>query len=67
MAFPETWLNELMNRNDIVSVVSEYTRLSPKGGVFGDSVLFIPSAMHRSPSAPTSRFFIASAVKPAGA
>ena len=32
MAFPETWLNELMNRNDIVSVVSEYTRLSPKGG-----------------------------------
>lgn len=32
MAFPEAWLNELMNRNDIVSVVSEYTRLSPKGG-----------------------------------
>ena len=67
MAFPETWLNELMNRHDIVSVVSEYTRLSPRGGRLGDSVLFIPSAMHRSPSAPTSRFFIASAVKPAGA
>lgn len=67
MAFPETWLNELMNRNDIVSVVSEYTRLPRKAGVFGDSVLFIPSAMRRSPSAPTSRFFIVSAVKPAGA
>lgn len=32
MALPETWMNELMNRNDIVSVVSEYTQLKPKGG-----------------------------------
>ncbi len=32
LAFPETWMNELMSRNDIVSVVSEYTRLKPKGG-----------------------------------
>lgn len=32
MALPESWMNELMNRNDIVSVVSEYTRLKPKGG-----------------------------------
>ncbi|MBR3298334.1 MAG: DNA primase [Clostridia bacterium] len=32
MAFPETWMNELMNKNEIVSVISEYTHLSPKGG-----------------------------------
>ena len=32
MAFPEHWMNDLMNKNEIVSVISEYTRLSPKGG-----------------------------------
>lgn len=32
MAFPEAWLNELMNKNEIVSVISEYTKLEPKGG-----------------------------------
>lgn len=31
MAFPEAWMNELMDRNDIVSVASEYTRLTPRG------------------------------------
>lgn len=31
MAFPEAWMNELMDRNDIVSVASDYTRLTPKG------------------------------------
>lgn len=32
MAFPDSWMRELMNRNDIVSVISEYTRLNAKGG-----------------------------------
>ena len=29
--FPEAWMNELMSRNDIVSVVSEYTHLTSRG------------------------------------
>lgn len=32
MAFPEAWMNELMNRNDIAQVISEYTQLTPRGG-----------------------------------
>lgn len=32
VAFPEAWLNELMSKNDIASVISEYVQLSPKGG-----------------------------------
>ncbi|MBO4848494.1 MAG: DNA primase [Clostridia bacterium] len=32
MAFPEAWLNELMSKNDIASVISEYVQLTPKGG-----------------------------------
>jgi DNA primase len=31
MALPDSWLAELLSKNDIVSVVSEYTALSPKG------------------------------------
>lgn len=31
MAFPESWLNELIGKNDIVSVVSSYVDLKPKG------------------------------------
>ena len=31
MAFPEAWMNELLNKNDIVSVISEYIELKPKG------------------------------------
>lgn len=31
MAFPSTWLDELLHKNDIVSVVSEYVELKPKG------------------------------------
>lgn len=31
MAFPESWLNELLSKNDIVSVVSSYVELKPKG------------------------------------
>lgn len=32
MAFPDAWLNELMRRNDIVSVISDYVQLNPRGG-----------------------------------
>lgn len=32
--FPDDWLNELLAKTDIVSLVSEYTALSPKGGRF---------------------------------
>lgn len=32
MAFPEAWLNELMSKNDIASVVSEVVQLTPRGG-----------------------------------
>ncbi len=32
--FPEEWLNELLAKTDIVSVASDYTALSPKGGRF---------------------------------
>lgn len=32
LAFPDNWMNDLMNKNEIVSVVSEYTHLAPKGG-----------------------------------
>lgn len=32
MAFPQAWMHELMSRNDIVSVISEYTKLTSKGG-----------------------------------
>ncbi len=31
MAYPESWLNELIGKNDIVSVVSSYIELKPKG------------------------------------
>ena len=30
--FPEAWLNELLSRTDIVSVVSQYVSLKPRGG-----------------------------------
>lgn len=30
--FPDIWMNELLTKTDIVSLVSEYTSLSPKGG-----------------------------------
>lgn len=30
-AFPEAWMNELLARNDIVSVISQYVQLKPKG------------------------------------
>lgn len=32
MAFPDAWLSELLSKNDIASVISEYTELKPKGG-----------------------------------
>ncbi len=32
MAFPDAWLNELLRKNDIVSVISEYVQLTPRGG-----------------------------------
>lgn len=31
MAYPESWLNELIGKNDIVTVVSSYVDLKPKG------------------------------------
>ena len=31
MAYPDSWLNELIGKNDIVSVVSSYVDLKPKG------------------------------------
>lgn len=31
MAFPNAWLDELLHKNDIVSIVSEYVELKPKG------------------------------------
>lgn len=31
MAFPEAWMNELLSKNDIVSVISETVQLTPKG------------------------------------
>ena len=31
MAYPESWLNELLSKNDIVTVVSSYIELKPKG------------------------------------
>lgn len=31
MAYPEQWMNELLNKSDIVTVVSSYTELKPKG------------------------------------
>ncbi|HIU94427.1 MAG TPA: DNA primase, partial [Candidatus Aphodomorpha intestinavium] len=31
MAFPDAWLDELLAKNDIVSVVSPYVELRPKG------------------------------------
>ena len=31
MAFPAAWLDELMAKNDIVSVIGSYTELKPKG------------------------------------
>ncbi len=31
MAFPDSWLNELITKNDIVSVISSYVALKPKG------------------------------------
>ena len=34
MAFPESWLNELLSKNDIVTVVSSYVELKPKGRRF---------------------------------
>lgn len=31
MAFPDAWLDELLTKNDIVSVISSYMELKPKG------------------------------------
>ena len=31
MAYPDHWMNELISKNDIVTVVSSYTELKPKG------------------------------------
>ena len=31
MAFPDAWLDELLAKNDIVSVISSYMELKPKG------------------------------------
>ncbi|MEG1524016.1 MAG: DNA primase [Clostridia bacterium] len=31
MAFPESWMNELIAKNDIVTVISSYMELKPKG------------------------------------
>ncbi len=31
MAYPDQWMNELLSKNDIVTVVSSYTELKPKG------------------------------------
>ena len=31
MAFPSAWLDELLHKNDIVSVISDYVELKPKG------------------------------------
>ena len=31
MAFPDVWMNELLAKNDIVSVISSYVELKPKG------------------------------------
>ena len=31
MAYPDHWMNELISKNDIVSVVSSYVELKPKG------------------------------------
>lgn len=31
MAYPDSWLNELLSKNDIVTVVSTYVELKPKG------------------------------------
>ena len=31
MAFPQAWLDELLQRNEIVSVISSYVDLKPKG------------------------------------
>ena len=31
MAFPSAWLDELLHKNDLVSVVSDYVELKPKG------------------------------------
>lgn len=31
MAYPDHWMNELLSKNDIVTVVSSYTELKPKG------------------------------------
>ena len=31
MAYPDQWMNELISKNDIVTVVSSYTELKPKG------------------------------------
>lgn len=47
MAFPESWMNELMNKNEIVSVISDYTRLDPKGGRLWGHCPFHPE---RNPS-----------------
>ena len=47
MAFPESWMNELMNKNEIVSVISEYTRLESKGGRMWGHCPFHPE---RNPS-----------------
>ncbi len=32
MAFPDAWMNELLRRNDIASVISDYVQLTPRGG-----------------------------------
>ena len=44
--FPEDWIDEVVSRNDIVDVVSEYVVLNPVGEDISD---FVRSIMKRLP------------------
>lgn len=68
MAFPESFLQELAERNDIVDVVGSYVRLTKKSGsnLFG-LCRFTAKRRRRFPSRPISRSTTASAAARAAA
>ena len=68
MAFPESFLQELAERNDIVDVVGSYVRLTKRAGrTSSGSARFTAKRRRRFPSRPISRSTTASAAARAAA
>ena len=67
MAFPRSFLEELVARNDILDVVGGYVTLQPKCGSYWGGCPFPDATRPPSMSCPTGSTITASAAKKAAA